>query len=410
MKKIYSILCLAVFALFVSCDKPSEEVQGGVGTCVPVLDLDEFVFLCWYEIIDIGADVLLDEFQDPKMEWRLQKLKEAGFNTYFDYRLDSYAEAEALLSTGDKVGINIVVECPELHDEATTEQVVQAMSAHESLFGYNVWGEPDVAEFPGVIRRIREIYKYDKKHLCYVNLYPNYGLDEWTEDNYLTTVRQYLKTIPASFLSFDYYPVIIKEGQRIIRDAWYHNLEDIRTAAEEADVPIWAFAMSKALGSNPKPTLADLRLQQFSNLVYGAVAFQYFTARGLVWDDYVTDVYYYVKQVNQELKQMEGIFLGADIKDVWHVGKSIPRGTKELKKCPSGISGIDVGDGNAVISHFVNNGRQYVALVNSSCTEELSFSITFTAEASHVAKDGAETPVSPDYVVDPGDIKIFTWR
>lgn len=175
-------------------------------------------------------------------------------------------------------------------------------------------------------------------------------------------------------------------------------------------MPIWAFAMSKALGSNPKPTLADLRLQQFSNLVYGAVAFQYFTARGLVWDDYVTDVYYYVKQVNQELKQMEGIFLGADIKDVWHVGKSIPRGTKELKKSPSGISGIDVGDGNAVISHFVNNGRQYVALVNSSCTEELSFSITFTAEALHVAKDGAETPVSPDYVVDPGDIKIFTWR
>ena len=89
MKKIYSKLCLAVFALFVSCDKPSVEVQGGVGTCVPVLDLDEFVFLCWYEIIDIGADVLLDEFQDPKMEWRLQKLKEAGFNTYFDYRLDS---------------------------------------------------------------------------------------------------------------------------------------------------------------------------------------------------------------------------------------------------------------------------------------------------------------------------------
>ena len=307
MKKIQTLLFLAA-TLFYSCDRNSDQTGNGpadgtadiewspAGTCFPILEHDKFTILCWYELIDIGADVLLDEYLDPSAEWRLHKLKEAGFDIYFDYRLDSLEEAEALLALGDKVGMKIITECPELHDAATTGMAIEAMSAHPSLYAYNVWDEPDLVEYPEVLRRLKEIYNYDKTRPCYVNLYPNYGIEEWTEDKYLNTLRHYLQSLPVSFLSFDYYPVIMRNGERILREAWYHNLEDIRTAASEAEVPIWAFAISKALGDNPKPTLADLRLQQFSNLVYGAVVFQYFTARGIVWKDSCTDVYPYVKR------------------------------------------------------------------------------------------------------------------
>lgn len=404
-----AFLCLAL-TLFCSCEKPSDQKDGGAGTCVPVLNHDEFVFLTWYEIIDIGADDLLAEYLKPETEWKMRMLKEAGFNTYFDYRLDKYDEADALLSLGDRTGMKIIVESPELHDPAQTGRIVEAMSEHPSLFAYNVMDEPEVSEFPEIIRRIKEIYKYDKKRPCYVNLYPNYGLDEWTEENYLNTVRHYLRSVPISFLSFDFYPVIMVDGERILRDAWYHNLEDIRTAALEADVPIWAFAMSKPLGSNPKPTLADLRLQQFSNLVYGAVAFQYFTARGMLWNETETDVYPIVKQVNHELKLMEKIFLGADIKDIWHTGKQIPRGTRELTECPEGIAEIKTGDGGTVVAYFTNNGKQYIAFVNRSCTDDLDLEIRFDTEAAHVAKDGTESPVEESYRIEAGDIVIFTWN
>ena len=167
--------------------------------------------------------------------------------------------------------------------------------------------------------------------------------------------------------------------------------------------------MSKALGSNPKPTLADLRLQQFSNLVYGAVVFQYFTARGIVWEEDCTDVYPYIKQVNEELKQMEGIFLGADIKGIWHTGKETPRGTKALTAYPEGISKIETGDGGMVVSHFTNNGRDYIAFVNRSCTEETTLEIGFKKEAFCIAKDGTESPMTTSYRIEPGDILIFTW-
>ena len=371
----------------------------------------EFIFLSWYELIDINDDNMLEQFEDPTTEWRMRKLIEAGFNTYFDYRLNSLEEAEALLTLGDKTGMNIIVECPELHDSTQTAHAVSAMTAHPSLYAYNVWDEPELFEYPEMRRRIMEIYKHDTIHPCYVNLFPNYGWDDWVEERYLETLRHYLRTVPVSFLSFDYYPVVMRDGNRTVRDAWYHNLEDIRTAANEAGVPIWSFALAKPHNPYPWPTLADLRLQHFSNLVYGAVAFQYFTTRTIVWNNETVDaVYPLVKQVNEELKQMESIFLGADIKDIWHTGDSIPRGTKALTSYPTGITRIQTEGEGCVVSYFTNKGRQYVALVNRSCTATTTLDIEFTTEALHIAKDGTESPVETSYTIEAGDIRIFCWE
>ena len=415
LKKIQILLCVALSAAICSCERTSvqgqEPVSSGIGTCVPITVHDEFIFLSWYELINISAESKLEEFRNPSAEWRMRKLKEAGFNMYFEYRQASLEETEALLELGDKVGMKIITECPELHDSTTAKMAVEAMSAHPSLYAYNVSDEPEVSEYPEVIRRIKEICKYDKKRPCYVNIYPNYAWDEWVEERYLETVRHYLKTIPVSFLSFDYYPVIVTEdGARTLREAWYHNLEDIRTAALEASAPIWSFALAKPHAVYPRPTLGDLRVQHFSNLVYGAVAFQYFTTRAIVWKDAVTELYPLVKQVNHELKQMEKIFLGADIKGIWHTGKEIPRGTKPLAEYPSGIIGIETGDAGAVVSYFTNNGKQYIALVNKDFVEESVLKIRFSGDAAEVAKDGTESSVAESYTVEPGDIKMFTWK
>ena len=428
VKRIVMLACASLALLLGSCTGPfsSPDVELGTdsdsistdsllgmpaGSCVPIMKPEEFIFLSWYELVNIYVDDMLPEYLDPSAETRMRLLAEAGFNTYFDYRLNSLEEAEALLDLGDKTGMNIILECPELHDPLQTESAVEAMSAHPSLYAYNVWDEPELFEYPEMIARIKEIYKYDTTHPCYVNLFPNYGWDDWVEDKYLETVRHYLKNVPVSFLSFDYYPVIMENDNRELRDAWYHNLEDIRTAALEADIPIWSFALAKRHNPYPTPTLADLRVQHFSNLVYGAVAFQYFTTRAIVWNDtIVSHIYPLIKQVNEELKQMEPIFLGADIKDIWHTGDSIPRGTKALTAYPAGISKIEIGDGGAVVSYLTNGGKQYIAFVNRSCTDETTLEIAFETEAVHIAKDGTETPVEASYTMEAGDIRIFSWE
>ena len=423
-KRIPLWLCIAVATLVGACTPLSNSTEdpeapttedtlmgSAAGTCVPIMVPEEFIFLSWYELIDVSADNRLEEYLEPSAEWRMSKLVEAGFNTYFDFRQNSLEEAEALLQLGNKTGMKIIVECPELHDPSQTARAVEAMSAYPSLYGYSVCDEPELYEYPEVIRRIKEIYKYDTIRPCYVNLYPNYGWDDWVEEKYLETLRHYLKNVPVSFLSFDYYPVIMDNDNRVLRDAWYHNLEDIRTAANEANIPIWSFALAKRHNPYPTPTLADLRVQHFSNLVYGAVAFQYFTTRAIVWNDtIVSHIYPLVKQVNEELKQMEPIFLGADIKDIWHIGESIPRGTKALTSYPAGVSKIETDGGGAVVSHFTNKGKQYIALVNRSCTDEVTLEITFNAEAVHVAKNGVESPVVSSYTMEAGDIRIFSWK
>ena len=426
VKRIPVWLCIAVTMLVSACTPPSNSTENtdpeapttedtlmgsAAGTCVPIMVPEEFIFLSWYELIDVSADNRLEKYLEPSAEWRMSKLVEAGFNTYFDFRQNSLEEAEALLQLGNKTGMKIIVECPELHDPSQTARAVEAMSAYPSLYGYSVCDEPELYEYPEVIRRIKEIYKYDTIRPCYVNLYPNYGWDDWVEEKYLETLRHYLKNVPVSFLSFDYYPVIMDNDNRVLRDAWYHNLEDIRTAANEANIPIWSFALAKRHNPYPTPTLADLRVQHFSNLVYGAVAFQYFTTRAIVWNDtIVSHIYPLVKQVNEELKQMEPIFLGADIKDIWHIGESIPRGTKALTSYPAGISKIETDGGGAVVSHFTNKGKQYIALVNRSCTDEITLEITFDTEAVHVAKNGIENPIESSYTVEAGDIRIFSWK
>ena len=67
------------------------------------------------------------------------------------------------------------------------------------------------------------------------------------------------------------------------------------------------------------------------------------------------------------------------------------------------------GDGGAVVSHFTNNGKEYIAIVNRSCTEETTLQIRFDGQSACVAKDGTENPVAESYTIEPGDIRVFTW-
>lgn len=394
MKRLSIIIGVLAAVVLAGCEKTSS--SGGPTVC-PEVNQGEFIILSWSDIIDADA------------EWKLEKLKEAGFNAYLGW-FDTFAEVDAILTSADRLGMKIITSCPEIQTDP--KNVIEAMSAHPSLYGYHIEDEPEVSEFSMLAGEIKNIRKYDTERPCYVNVYPNWA---WGgEDAYLPKLRSFLKSVPVSFLSFDNYPIKMVAGERKVRDDWYHNLEDIRTASREAKMPFWGFALalahSTSEASYPVPTIGDLRLQQFSNLVYGASAFQYFTTWGIIQSSGVTGVYADVKRVNEELKQLEKIFLGAEIKNVWHTGKVIPSGSKKLNAYPAGISSISTGDEGAVVSYFSNNGKKYIAFVNKSCTGGLDVKIDFTTTAARVDKNGTESPVEDSYRIPAGDIIIFTWK
>ena len=145
----------------------------------------------------------------------------------------------------------------------------------------------------------------------------------------------------------------------------------------------------------------------FSNLVYGAQGFQYFTWWG-VYQSGPTQVYDRVKTVNAELQALSPYFLGADVTDVWHTGREIPYGTKALSSMPEGISSLSTSDGGAVVSKAVKDGNTYIAIVNRDYKAQMTLEISFSSKAMKIDKQGNKAEaVSGSTVVQPGDIVLY---
>lgn len=405
MKKIFNTFLVTFLLIFSFGCKPYEmpNISGsgsGSGSGAPIMAVpDEFILLTWTGVVDIN-----------QADWQLQKMVEAGFNMYLGW-WDSIEDVEKLLTAADNAGIRIITSCPELQTD--TKNIVERMTAHQSFYGYHIEDEPEVSEFPILADRINDILEYDKTHPCYVNVYPNWA---WGGENgYLAKLRTFLKDVPVPFLSFDNYPIRLVDGARTVRTDWYHNLEDIRTAAKEAKMPFWSFALALSHSITdakyPVPTIGDLRLQQFSNMVYGAVAFQYFTGWGYIQNgNIVKNVYDNIRQVNSELRSMQDIFLGANIKGVWHTGETIPSGTKKLSTLPAGVVKLQTSATGAIVSSFTNKGKNYMAVVNKDCNGSMSLEVGFKVDnAVTIAKDGTQAPVQESYQLPAGDIMIFSW-
>ncbi len=395
----FLVLCMS---LLMACDKTGNTDGNpfALDSSVPeLIDPGHFTILSW-----TGID-------NEYASFGFRNLKEAGFNAYLGSYKDLEA-AETALALADVAGIKMIVACPALYTDA--ESVTARFSAHSSFLAYHIADEPELSEFEDLAGKIKTIRKYDSSHPCYVNLYPNWV---WGgEDQYLSRIRQFAEKVPVKFISFDNYPCKRENGVTTVRKDWYHNLEDIRVLAREKQIPFWAFALSLSHktpeADYPVPTIGEIRLQQFSNLVYGATGFQYFTSWGHIQNTSVTPVYERIKLVNSELIGLEPIFVGAEIKEVWHVGKEIPSGCKAMEKVPEGIDHLKVADGNAVVSYLVNNNKQYIAVVNSSPTGKLSLDIDFKnrSKAFQYDKTSAATPFSPGAVqLMPGDITIYSW-
>ena len=72
--RITTLLSLVVALTMGACTTPTTSTddtdpelpptESGAGSCVPIMVPEEFIFLSWYELIDIDDDNMLDQFND----------------------------------------------------------------------------------------------------------------------------------------------------------------------------------------------------------------------------------------------------------------------------------------------------------------------------------------------------------
>ena len=351
---------------------------------------------------------------------RFKELKDAGFTVNFS-GYSNQEEVEKALDAALKAGVQLIISCPELRDEP--EKTVRRFMKHPAVAGYFLRDEPVVADFPALGEWARKIQSVDNKKYCYLNLFPTGGAEHLKAlgvQNYREYVSRFDKEVSLPFLSFDHYPVL---GDNVLKAEWYENLEEFSDEARKAGKDFWAFALATKHGPYPIPTRAALRLQLYSDLVYGAQGLQYFTywtPAGDSFFDYQhgpigldgkrTEIYDLVKEMNAEIKSIAGVFLGAKVLSVRHTGTTIPRGTKRLTLLPEKVRVLDTHGNGAIVSLFENAGKKYLAIVNRSLVDAME--LTFYADPSvkRVLKDGTLIPAdayTATLTVSPGDIVLY---
>jgi len=194
----------------------------------------------------------------------------------------------------------------------------------------------------------------------------------------------------------------------------------------KSGLPFWAFALAIAHTPYPIPTIAELRLQMFSNLAYGAQTLQYFTywhpGDDTPWDFHDspinldgsrTIVYDRIKSVNQEIHSLSGVFLGAELVSVWHTGSQIPDGTRPLDKLPGHVDVLETGDGGAIVSLLKKEEKYFLIIVNRDFQEPMMLTIKTDDTVKKVSKNGTVASfntTSEKMDIEPGDMAIYTWE
>ena len=352
---------------------------------------------------------------------RYREMKEAGFDFSFSF-LGSPQDVQKSLDAAHQAGMKIVISCPELKTE--TEKIVKQFMNHPALAGYFLRDEPAVDAFTDLGNWAKRVNAVDPKHFCYVNLFPNYAspLQLGTAD-YREYVNKFAKEVPLHFLSFDSYPLTSAEG---VYEKWHQNLEIFSDEAKKVNKPFWGFAQSVLFDNKHEdPSLATMRVQMFTNLTYGAQGLQYFTYwtpvspaedfRGgpITLEGKRSTVYDNIKTLNQEIKNLSGVFYGAKVKSLQFFGNTIPVGTKRMSVLPAALKVFATEGKTALVPLLEKGGKQFIVIVNTYYRKKMSLTISGDSSLKRVLKDGSIVPASAyasTVDVEAGDVVIYNYE
>ena len=420
-----------------------------IQTVAAVLALTAFSYIAGAQIPIIGWGALAAENANAEL---YREARDAGF-THLTQWCKSPEIARRLLDEAEKAGIKLIIglghEVKRMTDAA--EAFTAATKDSPALAYYYVTDEPHIKHAEAIRDCVKLYEELDPAHPCYVNLFGAL-CDRWTRNDverqmkhtgcatHDEYIRSLYEVVPLKMISFDMYPVLSFKplevgdfrlhGARVfLKERWYETLETTSAFARERNIPMFAFALVAAhrhypAQDYPVPTLAHLRLQQYSNLAYGAQALQCFKYAMLKeYHGYNnapilvggrrSPVFDLVREMNAEIQARAYVFLGARVQGVWHTGIDIPLGTKRFsEKClPPFVKTLStLNGGTAVISWLKNGGKDYLMVVNRDPNDDITFTATFAPGVEIVRRDGTAVPAAAyaDYFwLDPGDAAIF---
>lgn len=411
MKKIYSTFTAAFIALFCIvgfvCAKPA-----------PWPVAPEYINPVGNEIPMVASYIFYDD--SPVTTEFLKDIRRAGFNMF---RASMHEPAlKNTLSVMKGTDMKMMMYLWEALDTTKTLRMVNKYKRSPYIASYFVKDEPRAHQFQD-LKKLNDLFRQaDSTKLNYINLLPAVDASDLRSRDYETYVSDYVRTVNPSMISFDCYPIVTPNGKDYVHDMTYETMETISKISKESERPFWAYILITQMPPYPKPKREYIRFQMFLALAYGAQGFNYYTyclpdfdrKKGRYSNSPIdnngqrTDVWYMVRDVNQEVQNLKGVFLGAENINVSLTGPKLPKYTKKLKELPSPFKKLSSTGEGLIVSHFKNGSEEYLLLVNRDILNKQKVNYTLSGPTIRVYSDTDKRKVSGNSLtLTPGGYAIF---
>jgi len=257
-------------------------------------------------------------------------------------------------------------------------EIIKQLNGHPAVYGYHLKDEPDGGQFPELGKSVELVRKLAPGKWPYINLTPGMG-DGYVKDH----LEPFVKTCNPTILSYDNYAI----GEKVAFSyGFWANIFDVRSVALKHDLPFHAIVLTAAHWNYRVPSAADLRIQVYGALAYGAKGIGYYkycseplsvldapdlgNFRQAPLDEFgeKTVTWEHLRNLNRQVQNLAPTLLKLRSDDVYHIGE-IPERNHGMSE-QSLLAGLDSGVA-FVIGEFTHADDQsrWVMVVNKNLTE-----------------------------------------
>ena len=392
----------------VAMDSVSADGKTATYTITPSLNSGETMMLSAYGAPDTTAD------QDAAY----QAMAEAGITHLIIFPTENATLSSSKFNTdpfvyGEKYGIKIIPFTANLQNNFS-KYYAQWMT-YSSFGGVFAYDEPGASTEAGLAEVKASIQAWIDEYTAacpnmpyYINLYPNYAtssqIGKLSYANYVAYFSDilYAPTAEDAGIWCDIYPLTKQYGRYAMTDTWLSNLETLRAEAEKNNTDLYVFIQTIDYDSRRLPTEEDIRFQAYVSMAYGVEGISYFCYQTPYWattfedstgavtdDGQLTDVYYAIQNVSEELMMFDQTYLAFD----WQaVVKSANCTSTNVKNCTNmyttygDLKGVTSTSDSVVGCFEDENGFEAYMVVNftdpASGTVTKTNTVTLTLDSS----------------------------
>jgi len=273
----------------------------------------------------------------------------------------------------------------------TLPALIKKINNNPAVYGYHLKDEPSPDQIPALAGAIAMVKKLAPGKVPYVNLLPGAGKD------YIAYIEQFVNIDKPTIISYDRYS-LGEDGE--FASTFWENIAVVHRVALEHNLPFWNTILTSAHWQYREVTAADLRLEIFGSLVYGAkgIAFYKFCSKALPvlnapdlgnfrmgpLDQFgeKTITWYRLRRINHQVRNLGPFLLKLHSDDVYHIGK-IPE--ENHGPVENDLVKAMPGGGEFVVGDFTHeDGSRYIMIVNKSLTHSYKCDPQLNVEAKKI--------------------------